>query len=79
MSFDCIVVGAGLAGLSAVRELEKSGRSVLLLEASDAVGGRVKSDFIDGFICDHGFQVINPKYPEVAKSGVLKKLDFKYI
>jgi protoporphyrinogen oxidase len=79
MSFDCIVVGAGLAGLSAVRELEKSGRYVLLLEASDSVGGRVKSDYIDGFICDRGFQVINPQYPEVAKSGVLKGLDFKYI
>ena len=79
MSFDCIVVGAGLAGLSAVRELEKSGRSVLLLEASDSVGGRVKSDYIDGFICDRGFQVINPKYPEVAKSGIIKSLDFKYI
>ena len=79
MSFDCIVVGAGLAGLSAVRELEKSGRSVLLLEATDSVGGRVKSDYIDGFICDRGFQVINPQYPEVAKSGVLKGLDFKYI
>ena len=79
MSFDCIVVGAGLAGLSAVRELEKSGRSVLLLEASDSVGGRVRSDYIDGFICDRGFQVINPQYPEVAKSGVLKGLDFKYI
>jgi protoporphyrinogen oxidase len=79
MSFDCIVVGAGLAGLSAVRELEKSGRYVLLLEASDSVGGRVKSDYIDGFICDRGFQVINPQYPEVTKSGVLKGLDFKYI
>lgn len=79
MSFDCIVVGAGLAGLTAVRELEKSGRSVLLLEATDSVGGRVKSDYIDGFICDRGFQVINPKYPEVVKSGVLKSLDFKYI
>jgi phytoene dehydrogenase-like protein len=79
MSFDCIVVGAGLAGLSAVRELEKSGRSVILLEASDSVGGRVRSDYIDGFICDRGFQVINPQYPEVAKSGVLKDLDFKYI
>lgn len=79
MSFDCIVVGAGLSGLSAVRELEKSGRSVLLLEATDSVGGRVKSDLIDGFICDRGFQVINPKYPEVARSGVIKNLDFKHI
>ena len=79
MSFDCIVVGAGLAELSAVRELEKSGKSVLLLEATNSVGGRVKSDYIDGFICDRGFQVINPKYPEVARSGVLKSLDFKYI
>jgi protoporphyrinogen oxidase len=79
MSFDCIVVGAGLAGLTAVRELEKTGRSVLLLEATNTVGGRVKSDYIDGFICDRGFQVINPKYPEVAKSGVLNSLDFKYI
>ena len=79
MSFDCIVVGAGLAGLTATRELEKFGRSVLILEATDSVGGRVKSDFIDGFICDRGFQVINPKYPEVIKSGVIKNLDFKYI
>jgi protoporphyrinogen oxidase len=79
MSFDCVVVGAGLAGLSAVRELEKSGRSVLLLEATDSVGGRVKNDVIGGFICDRGFQVINPKYPEVLRSGVLKNLDFKYI
>ena len=79
MSFDCIVVGAGLAGLTATRELEKFGRSVLVLEATDSVGGRVKSDFIDGFICDRGFQVINPKYPEVIKSGVIKNLDFKYI
>ncbi len=79
MQFDCIVVGAGLAGLTTARKLQSYGKSVLVLEASDRVGGRVKSDYRDGFIFDHGFQVINPRYPEVAKSKVLKSLDFKYI
>ena len=79
MDFDCIVVGAGLAGLSATRNLQSAGKSVLLLESSDRVGGRVRSDLIDGYICDRGFQVINPKYPQVAASGVLKTLDFKQI
>ena len=79
MNFDCIVVGAGLAGLTAARAVQQAGNSVLLLEASDQVGGRVRSDVIDGFICDRGFQVINPKYPQVVKSNVIKELDFKYI
>ena len=79
MNFDCIVVGAGLAGITAARAVQQAGNSVLLLEASDQVGGRVRSDVIDGFICDRGFQVINPKYPQVVKSNVIKELDFKYI
>ena len=79
MNFDCIVVGAGLAGITAARAIQQAGNSVLLLEASDQVGGRVRSDVIDGFICDRGFQVINPKYPQVVKSKVIKELDFKYI
>jgi protoporphyrinogen oxidase len=79
MNFDCIVVGAGLAGITAARTFQQAGNSVLLLDASDQVGGRVRSDVIDGFICDRGFQVINPKYPQVVKSNVIKELDFKYI
>ena len=79
MDFDCIVIGAGLSGLTASRQLEKHGKSVLLLEATNQVGGRVKSDVVDGYICDRGFQVINPKYPQVAKSGVINQLDFKKI
>jgi len=79
MSFDCIVVGAGLAGITAARTVQQAGNSVLLLESSDQVGGRVRSDAIGGFICDRGFQVINPRYPQVAKSKVLNDLDFKYI
>jgi len=79
MQFDCIVIGAGLAGLTAARDLQSQGKSVLVLEKSDRVGGRVKSDYQDGFIFDHGFQVINPRYPQVAKSKVIKELDFKSI
>ena len=79
MDFDCIVIGAGLSGLTVSRQLEKLGKSVLLLEATNQVGGRVKSDVVDGYICDRGFQVINPKYPQVAKSGVINQLDFKKI
>ena len=79
MDFDCIVIGAGLSGLTVSRQLEKLGKSVLLLEATNQVGGRVKSDVVDGYICDRGFQVINPKYPQVAKSGVINQLNFKKI
>ena len=79
MQFDCIVIGAGLAGLTAARDLQAQGKSVLVLESSDRVGGRVKSDYQDGFIFDHGFQVINPKYPQVAKTKLIKDLNFKHI
>ena len=79
MQFDCIVIGAGLAGLTAARDLQDQGKSVLVLESSNRVGGRVKSDYQDGFIFDHGFQVINPRYPQVAKTKLIKELDFKYI
>ena len=79
MKFDCIVIGAGLAGLTAARDLQEAGKSALILEATNAVGGRVKSDHVDGYILDHGFQVINPKYPQVSKTRVLSKLDFQSI
>ncbi len=74
--FDCIVVGAGLAGLSAARQLEKAGASTLVIESSDRPGGRLKSDFMDGFTLDHGFQVINPGYPNVKESRILNGVGF---
>ena len=64
---DVIIVGAGLSGLSAAVHLHRQGRKVLILEASDRAGGRVKTDSVDGFILDRGFQVLLTAYPEAKK------------
>jgi protoporphyrinogen oxidase len=64
---DVIVVGGGLAGLSAARHLEAAGRSVLMLESADAVGGRVRTDRVDGWLLDRGFQVFDTGYPEPSR------------
>ncbi|MEM6321338.1 MAG: NAD(P)/FAD-dependent oxidoreductase [Bacteroidota bacterium] len=59
-----IIIGGGLAGLTAARQLQQRGVDFLLLEASDRIGGRVKTDVVDGFRLDHGFQVLLTAYPE---------------
>ena len=61
---DVILVGAGLAGLCAAKVLHGAGLDVQVLEASDAVGGRVRTDVVGGFRLDRGFQLYNPAYPE---------------
>lgn len=72
---DVVVVGAGLAGLTAARSLVKAGLSVKLFEASDQVGGRVQTEVIDGFRLDRGFQLFNPAYP--AARSVLNIADLE--
>ena len=76
MHTDVLIVGAGLAGLSAAIHLEAAGIDVTVIESSDRAGGRVASDVIDGFICDRGFQLINARYPALQELNVLKELDF---
>jgi len=61
------IIGAGLSGLVSALELEKAGYSPIILEASDRIGGRVKTDFLNGFRMDHGFQVLLTAYPETQK------------
>jgi glycine/D-amino acid oxidase-like deaminating enzyme len=61
---DVIVVGAGIAGLACARRLAAAGRSPVVLERADTIGGRVRTERVDGFLLDHGFQVLPTAYPE---------------
>ncbi|CAB4372138.1 MAG: FAD-dependent oxidoreductase [Actinobacteria bacterium] len=67
VSEDVVIVGAGLAGLACARTLTTAGLSVRVLEASDGVGGRVRSDVVDGFRLDRGFQLLLTAYPELSR------------
>jgi len=71
MDTEVLIVGGGLAGLSCATTLEDCGVRCLLLEASDAVGGRIRTDHVDGFLLDRGLQVFSTTYPEA-----LRILDF---
>ena len=62
------IVGAGVAGLRCAQELASAGHNVHVVEASDAVGGRVRSDVVDGFTLDRGFQVFLDYYPEARSA-----------
>jgi len=57
---DAVVVGAGLAGLTAARELEAAGASVLVVEANDRVGGRTMTRHVGGVAVEMGGQWIGP-------------------
>jgi len=76
-SCDVVVVGGGLAGLVAARRLSGAGLDVHLLEASDGVGGRVRTDVVDGWRLDRGFQVLNTGYPALAREVDLTALDLR--
>jgi protoporphyrinogen oxidase len=64
---DIFIIGAGISGLIAAYELEKAGFNPIILESGNAVGGRVRSDYQDGFIFDRGFQVLLTAYPEAQR------------
>ncbi|MEO7447923.1 MAG: FAD-dependent oxidoreductase, partial [Humibacillus sp.] len=74
---DVVVVGAGLAGLRCARRLVELGHEVVVVEAGDEVGGRVRTHVVDGFRCDRGFQVLNPAYPAVKRWVDVAALDLK--
>lgn len=76
-SCDVVVIGAGLAGLAAARHLTVAGLDVHVIEASNDIGGRVRTDVVDGMLLDQGFQLYNPSYEEGARILDLDTLDVK--
>ncbi len=71
---DVAIVGAGLAGLCCALRLERAGLSVKLLEAEDGPGGRIRTDQVEGFRLDRGFQILLTGYPELVQHFDLKAL-----
>lgn len=69
-----VVVGAGLAGLVCARRLHQAGHSVVVLEKSDGIGGRMRTDDVDGFRLDRGFQVYFDAYTYAGRELIHEKL-----
>ncbi len=74
-SADVVIVGAGLAGLACARATVAAGLSTVVLERSDGVGGRVRTDAVDGFLLDRGFQIALLAYPELQAQLDVAALD----
>jgi len=71
------IIGAGIAGLTAAVYLQRQGYKVQILEASERAGGRIKTDLVEGFKLDKGFQVLLTAYPETKKLLDYEKLNLK--
>ncbi|MBW3130344.1 protoporphyrinogen/coproporphyrinogen oxidase [Hymenobacter profundi] len=77
-SLPIIIIGAGMAGLTCANYLHRAGKSVLVLDAADAVGGRVRTDITpEGFRLDRGFQILLTRYPEVQRLMDYGALDLR--
>ncbi len=72
-----VVIGGGLAGLCCARTLQRAGYTAHVYEAGDGVGGRVRTDLLDGFQIDRGFQVLFTAYPAIKQEIDLKALHLK--
>jgi len=77
----CIIhiIGAGISGLTAAKVLEEKGFYPIVLEATGRVGGRVKTDVVNGHQMDHGFQVLLTGYPAAQRYLNYEKLNLQKI
>lgn len=77
MLYDAVIIGAGIAGLSCARTLQRKNLSYIILEQDKRPGGRIKTDVVDGFKLDRGFQVLQTGYPEAQKTLDYSELQLK--
>ena len=71
------IIGAGISGLIAAKTLEENGYKPTIIEATDSVGGRVKTDIVNGYQLDHGFQVLLTAYPKAKDHLNYKNLNLQ--
>ena len=71
------IVGAGISGLYCAKILSNQ-LDVTVFDQNDKVGGRIQTDEMDGFLLDHGFQVLQPAYSEAQKAFDYRSLDLQY-
>lgn len=72
------IIGAGISGLIAAQVLEKNGYRPTVIEATAHAGGRVKTEIVNGYQLDHGFQVLLDAYPKVKQYLDLEGLKVQY-
>lgn len=71
------IIGAGISGLIAAKTLEENGYHPTIIEATDTAGGRVKTDTLNGYQLDHGFQVLLEAYPKAKEHLDFNQLELQ--
>src|SRR5437762_1015653 len=64
---DVIVIGGGIAGLTAARDLEAAGVQVLVLEARERLGGRIFTQYDNGYPVELGAEFVHGRPPEILE------------
>ena len=76
-AWDVAIVGGGLAGLRCAQQLHGADIRAVVLEAEDCLGGRVRTDTVDGFLLDRGFQVLLTAYREASRTLDFSRLNLQ--
>ena len=77
-AYKIYIIGAGVSGLIAAKVLEDNGFNPIVIEATERVGGRVKTDLVESYQLDQGFQVLLTAYPAAQKYLDFEALELQH-